>query len=135
GFGPEAQRGPPSFLERISSMETEAFWPSPAGPDVAGSSILTGRGGVVGPDERPEGGAEAGEGLPASAAPRPPPGKADEGTSLPVRGGEGSGGSRRNDDDDEADFSESRRITRLTEAGWSRRYLVARRSMRSASLR
>ena len=49
----------------------------------------------MGPVERPGGGAEAGEGLPASAATRPPPGKVDEGTSLPVRGGEGSGGSRR----------------------------------------
>src|SRR5260221_14508297 len=56
---------------------------------------MAGRGGVEGPVERPEGGAEAGEGLPASAATRAPPGNVDEGTSLPVRGGEGSGGLRR----------------------------------------
>ena len=92
---PQPHRRPPSFRERISSIETAALWPSPSGPDVAGSWIGAGRGGVVGPVERAGWGAEAGEGLPASAATRPPPGKLDEGTSLPVRGGEGSGGSRR----------------------------------------
>src|SRR5258708_8957948 len=104
---------------------------------------MGGRGGVEGPVERPEGGAEAGEGLPASAATRPPPGKVDEGTSLPVRGGEGSGGSRRGDCESdlresgltESGLRESSRTTCLIDAGSSLRCLMASCSMRSASLR
>src|SRR5258708_39168678 len=88
-FAPQPHRRPPSLRERISSIEAAAPWPSPTGPGGAGSFGVASRGGVVGPEERPEGGAEAGEGLPASAATRPPPGKVDEGTSVPVRGGGG----------------------------------------------
>src|SRR4029077_7969511 len=63
-FAPPPHRRTPSFFERISSIEVEATWPSPTGPDVAGSCSKAGRGGVVGPVVlRPEGGAEAGEGL------------------------------------------------------------------------
>src|SRR5216683_2197141 len=34
---PQSHRRPPSFRERISSIETAALWPSPSGPVVAGS--------------------------------------------------------------------------------------------------
>ena len=34
---PQSHRRPPSFRERISSIEAAAFWPSPTGPEVAGS--------------------------------------------------------------------------------------------------
>src|SRR5580704_19794404 len=76
----------------MSSIEAATRRLPPSGPDWACSFGEAGRGGVVGPGEW---GAEAGEGLPASAATRSPPGLLDEGTSVPVRGGEGSGESRR----------------------------------------
>src|SRR6185312_11228363 len=94
-LAPQLHRCSPSFLARISSIETAAPRPAFPGPEGAGASARAGRGGVVGPVVGFEEGAEAGEGLPASAATRPPPGNVDEGTSLPVRGGEGSGVSRR----------------------------------------
>ena len=79
-FAPQPHRRTPSFFERISSIEVEATWPSPTGPVVAGACACAGRGGVVDPVVvRPEGGAEAGEGLPASAETRPPPGTARRG--------------------------------------------------------
>src|SRR5258708_39556730 len=108
-------------------MEAAALWPSPTGPGGAGSFGVASRGGVVGPEERPEGGAEAGEGLPASAATRPPPGKVDEGTSVPVRGGGGSGEARRGGTESgfaESALTASRRTTCLVVGGSRLLYLL-----------
>ena len=47
GLEPAARNVISGTFERISSIEVEAIWPSPTGPEVAGSCTRAGRGGVV----------------------------------------------------------------------------------------